>query len=675
MKSKQNPSSGTQPASKPQLPSRDASPSQVFLQQQAPLELGTKVCILTTDNVLQRAPHLIGSIGIIKEVPVHPATWYKVQFENSRVMTFRPSALEAVSEENDEKKSKPSKPIRRNSVDLIESEGEEDMDADRSSSTPSVSKPVSRRKLSESDLGGGASKSPASMLEDKWIGKTVRITVGRGEKLIGKVLRTGNGWVQLQTKTGEVAKRAYELEIIDENGVAKKMKEKPNALAGDDITNEDLLNGEDGADEGQNGLSDNDQENPSIAGTDDKDGLVNGRHHQSNKSMAEDDDSSKRPKRRRNSFEKDSSKDFNTTGAALDGEVTDSSVRKKRAIKPSAVLQETLEESYDYAKSRRSGGGANRRSTGRTTDHTSEASGANGSARVSASRRSATGRDSFPAVPRSSPLPATATAANGNGSSPVPLSMPSSQDSGAGLLDMGAEHDYSNAANSNNNLGPPRHGTRSRTRGYSDLGMDDVSVTNNSSSTMTQSNAGKGGSSRQRAPPASEYGRSSLSSFKPAAANGDSANNGKKNPKISSTLRETKRMLVQRYVDKQVEKVKDRPDLTYWLRQINGVCQDSEFEYAEARPAFDNYCNVCYQEKWLGAKFCWNEMCSISSVYWKHPGARGHPPPTTTTAAVSATACAPTSDALVATEKAVDEHSNGETIGKGRFVISFGNSM
>lgn len=28
-----------------------------------------------TDNVKARTPHLIGRIGIVKEAPVHPATW------------------------------------------------------------------------------------------------------------------------------------------------------------------------------------------------------------------------------------------------------------------------------------------------------------------------------------------------------------------------------------------------------------------------------------------------------------------------------------------------------------------------------------------------------------------------------------------------------------------------
>ena len=33
---------------------------------------------------------------------------------------------------------------------------------------------------------------------------------------VGRILRSGNGWGQLRTARGEIAKRAYELELVDE---------------------------------------------------------------------------------------------------------------------------------------------------------------------------------------------------------------------------------------------------------------------------------------------------------------------------------------------------------------------------------------------------------------------------------------------------------------------------
>lgn len=52
---------------------------------------------------------------------------------------------------------------------------------------------------------------------DTWVGRYVRITTPRHNGQTGKVHRTGNGWVNLQTAGGEVAKRAYNLIVIPES--------------------------------------------------------------------------------------------------------------------------------------------------------------------------------------------------------------------------------------------------------------------------------------------------------------------------------------------------------------------------------------------------------------------------------------------------------------------------
>lgn len=51
---------------------------------------------------------------------------------------------------------------------------------------------------------------------DTWVGRYVRITTPRHNGTTGLVHRTGNGWVNLQTAVGDVAKRAYDLVVIPE---------------------------------------------------------------------------------------------------------------------------------------------------------------------------------------------------------------------------------------------------------------------------------------------------------------------------------------------------------------------------------------------------------------------------------------------------------------------------
>ncbi len=61
-----------------------------------------------------------------------------------------------------------------------------------------------------------AKKKPLTSLDpEDWINEVVAIVGGRLLHSIGKVLRSGNGWVQLLTSSGEVAKRAYELAVVN----------------------------------------------------------------------------------------------------------------------------------------------------------------------------------------------------------------------------------------------------------------------------------------------------------------------------------------------------------------------------------------------------------------------------------------------------------------------------
>ena len=173
------------------------------------LKRGTQVTIHRTENVQQRAPHLIGRIGTIKEVPQHPNTWFKVQFADRRVCTFRPSALRRVANgAGDPAKRKPGKG--------------KDLSDDELETKATKSKDRGARLLS-SVLTGRAVDA------ERWVGMYVRIRVGRLGGQIGRILRSGNGWVQLRTTRGEIAKRAYELELVPEGESLPTLKDGESA--------------------------------------------------------------------------------------------------------------------------------------------------------------------------------------------------------------------------------------------------------------------------------------------------------------------------------------------------------------------------------------------------------------------------------------------------------------
>lgn len=141
---------------------------------------GVSVVILSTENTIHRFPEMVGAVGIIHEVPVHPITWFKVGFPSGKIYTFRPSCfkLNDGSEEIKQTVKLPTSFAINHNIKklLINKDKDQHIDTDFS------------------------------------IGMSVSIKSGEftGEK--GEVVRTSNGWIQVQTSLGKVAKRSHELE-------------------------------------------------------------------------------------------------------------------------------------------------------------------------------------------------------------------------------------------------------------------------------------------------------------------------------------------------------------------------------------------------------------------------------------------------------------------------------
>mmetsp|Transcript_17430 Transcript_17430/g.25845 ORF Transcript_17430/g.25845 Transcript_17430/m.25845 type:complete len:483 (-) Transcript_17430:250-1698(-) len=74
----------------------------------------------------------------------------------------------------------------------------------------------------------------------------------------------------------------------------------------------------------------------------------------------------------------------------------------------------------------------------------------------------------------------------------------------------------------------------------------------------------------------------------------------------------------RRQWDIQIARGKERPNLTYWREEIISTGKNPESDAEETDVFFELMplrCNICYYEKPMGEKYCWNDKCVASPIY------------------------------------------------------------
>ena len=89
----------------------------------------------------------------------------------------------------------------------------------------------------------------------------------------------------------------------------------------------------------------------------------------------------------------------------------------------------------------------------------------------------------------------------------------------------------------------------------------------------------------------------------------------------STAFIDAKAHYTTKYVQRHSAKIATRPNLVDWKQQLDAtLITDALFERQAARIFDETHCDVCSVDKWPNAKFCWNENCPISPVYYKLTG-------------------------------------------------------
>lgn len=94
---------------------------------------------------------------------------------------------------------------------------------------------------------------------------------------------------------------------------------------------------------------------------------------------------------------------------------------------------------------------------------------------------------------------------------------------------------------------------------------------------------------------------------------------GKRSRKISTIIHRKRNISQEKYRRSLLPISATDIDL---VQNIMKTIMSPEFEKEAINEFMTGCCQTCFAEKWNGAKFCWNENCITSPIYWKRTGGR-----------------------------------------------------
>eukprot|EP00752_Nemacystus_decipiens_P001468 g1444.t1 len=423
---------------------------------------------------------------------------------------------------------------------------------------------------------------------DTWVGRYVRITTPRHKGTTGLVHRTGNGWVNLQTSLGDVAKRAYDLVVIPQSRA--NISGALGALGKGELPRGKRYSR---GSKGAAGMGSN------SGSADERKGGQRNRSSRTNASTAQsssdssgqDDDEEHgngRSTRRRGRAPMDDGSDYDEADPGDDDEGGNDDHR------------------YD--------GGAKMRNPSRGGGRGFPGSGKSRTI-VKSGGREKGDRDRFGGgepVKSSGRMSITYTRRDGGG--------------GAGKQRGRGDHDR---MRERGNRGEPLKGGAGRER---DVMKGDALMPMGRGK---EKDSDLGGSRAKRRDVAS-YIAASESEDKLGAGGAYRERVDRSSNKLGATGigKKDEEVIKSSWVH-QMQRAKERPNLVHWRDELVAITKDSSEDFEDATLSVELMrvrCDVCYHEKSDGDKFCWNADCWMSPVFsgYCHTGANDEaiaPPP------------------------------------------------